>query len=216
MYIFDIDGTLLYTIDSIHFHMNKTMKEFGLGQVPKDKIRDFVGNGPVVLANKSLDYVGAGEDEDFRQKFLDAYNLSYDLNPSYLTRPYDGIKESLDAIKGRGEVMVCFSNKPLLTARKVIGDVFGEGYFDYVLGYDPSYERKPSPEGIFILQERFKARLSDIIYFGDSEVDIRCGKNAGVFTIAVSWGFRDWEILEREDPDLIIDRTSDIKDIRRA
>ncbi|MDO5047508.1 MAG: HAD family hydrolase [Anaerococcus sp.] len=215
MYIFDIDGTLLYTIDAISFHINKTLKAYGLGEVEKDKVRDFVGNGPRVLMNKSLDRVRASKDDNLREEILNAYNLSYDNNPSYLTRPYEGIRESLDELKSRGEKLVCFSNKPHSTAVKVIEDVFGKGYFDFILGYDKSYKRKPSAEGIYIIQEKFAEDFSRILYFGDSEVDIRCGKNASVFTIACSWGFRDRDILEKEKPDLIIDRVDQINSIRR-
>ena len=93
--------------------------------------------------------------------------------------------------------------------------VFGEGYFDDILGYREDYERKPSPEGIIILKEKFGADFSDIIYFGDSEVDMKCGKNAGIFTVGVSWGFRERKVLEEANPDLIIDDPSQMV-IRRA
>lgn len=215
MYIFDIDGTLLNTIDSIDYHINKTMKKYGLGEVPKEKVRDFVGNGPVVLIEKTLDFVGASQDEKYRKEILDFYNKSYDDNPTYLLKAYDGIKESLDAIKNRGEIITCFSNKPDSTCKKVIPAVFGDNYFDYILGYKESYQRKPSPEGIMIIRERFGEDFSKIIYFGDSEVDMKCGRNAGIFTVGCSWGFRKREVLEKENPNTIIDRPEDIKNIRR-
>ena len=216
MYIFDIDGTLLNTIDSIDFHINKTMKTYKLGQVPKEKVRDFVGNGPVVLIEKSLDYLGASDDPSYRKEVLDFYNKSYDDDPTYLLKPYEGIRESLDEIKKRGEIMACFSNKPDSTCQKVISHIFGKDYFDYILGYKESYERKPSPAGIMIIKERFGVDYSDIIYFGDSEVDMKCGRNAGIFTVGCSWGFREREVLEKEDPQLIIDDPKDISTIRRA
>lgn len=215
MYIFDIDGTLLNTIDSIDYHINKTMKKYGLGEVPKEKVRDFVGNGPVVLIEKTLDFVGASQDEKYRKEILDFYNKSYDDNPTYLLKAYDGIKESLDSIKNRGEIITCFSNKPDSTCKKVIPAVFGDNYFDFILGYKESYQRKPSPEGIMIIRERFGEDFSKIIYFGDSEVDMKCGRNAGIFTVGCSWGFRKREVLEKENPNTIIDRPEDIKNIRR-
>lgn len=215
MYIFDIDGTLLNTIDSISFHINKTLEEFGLDKIDKDKVRDFVGNGPVVLVNKTLDFLGVSDDKDFRNKFLDTYNKSYDDDPTYLLKAYEGIKESIDILKERGEIIACFSNKPDSTCKKVISHVFDKDYFDYILGYKESYERKPSPEGIMIIKERFGVDFSDILYFGDSEVDMKCGKNSGIFTVGCSWGFRSRGLLERENPDLIIDDPREIKDVRR-
>lgn len=215
MYIFDIDGTLLNTIDTISYFINETLKKFNLGPCPKDKVEAFVGNGPVVLCEKTLDYVGASKDEEFRKDFLDSYNRAYDDNPAHLTKAYDGVKEALDELKKTGKPMVCFSNKPDETCKKVIPAVFGQGYFDDILGFKGDYERKPSAEGIMILKEKFDVDFSDIIYFGDSEVDMKCGKNAGVFTVGVSWGFRDRAILEKEKPNLIIDDPSGMV-IRKA
>lgn len=215
MYIFDIDGTLLYTIDAITYFINETLKKFNLDPCPKDKVEAFVGNGPLYLCEHVLDYVGGDTDPSYRKDFLDSYNKAYDDNPAYLTRAYDGIKEALNELKKTEKPLVCFSNKPDETCKKVIPEVFGQGYFDDILGYKTDYERKPSPEGIMILKEKFGADFSDIVYFGDSEVDMKCGKNAGIFTVGVSWGFRDRAVLEEEKPDLIIDDPAEMV-IRRA
>lgn len=215
MYIFDIDGTLLYTIDTISYFINQTLKKFDLEPCPKDKVEAFVGNGPAVLVELVLDYVGGPSDVEFRKEFLASYNKAYDDNPAHLTKAYDGIKEALDELKKSGKPLVCFSNKPDETSRKVIPAIFGDGYFDYILGYRGDYARKPSPAGIMILKEKFGVDFSDIIYFGDSEVDMKCGKNAGIFTVGVSWGFRDRSVLEKEKPDLIIDDPSEMV-IRKA
>lgn len=215
MYIFDIDGTLLNTIDSISCNINQTLKFFGLKEVPRDKVREFVGNGPKVLMEKTLDYIGF-EKSDKREEILNSYNKRYDDNPSYLTKPYEGIVEELEKIKKRDEFLVAFSNKPDSTCKKVISDIFGEGYFDFILGYREDIKRKPSPEGMYIIKERFGVDFSDIIYFGDSEVDMECGKNAGVFTVGCSWGFRQREILENSKANLIIDSPSEISKIRRV
>ena len=215
MYIFDIDGTLLNTVDTISYFINETLKKFDLSPCSKDKIESFVGNGPAVLVDLVLDYVGGPKDEKFRKDFLNSYNKTYDDNPAHLTKAYDGVKEALDQLKKTGKPLVCFSNKPDETSRKVIPAVFGQGYFDYILGFRGDYARKPSPEGIMILKEKFNVDFSDIIYFGDSEVDMKCGKNAGIFTVGVSWGFRDRSVLEKEKPALIIDDPSEMV-IRKA
>lgn len=215
MYIFDIDGTLLYTIDAITYFINETLKKFNLDPCPKDKVEAFVGNGPLYLCEHVLDYVGGDTDPSYRKDFLDSYNKAYDDNPAYLTRAYDGVKEALNELKKTEKPLVCFSNKPDETCKKVIPQVFGQGYFDDILGYRKDYERKPSPEGLMILKEKFGTDFSDIVYFGDSEVDMKCGKNAGIFTVGVSWGFRDRAVLEEEKPDLIIDDPAEMV-IRRA
>jgi phosphoglycolate phosphatase len=215
MYIFDIDGTLLYTIDSISYYINKAFADFGLGQVPKDEVRKNVGNGPIVLVNKCLKYLDI-EDENIQKKVLDHYNRIYDDNPSYLTKPYEGIREELEKIKKRGELLVAFSNKPDSTCKKVLTDLWPAGYFDMILGFKENIKRKPNPEGLYIIGQRFEEKMTDIVYFGDSEVDIECGRNAGVFTVACAWGFRDKAFLEEQKPDLIIDSPGEINTIRRV
>lgn len=214
MYIFDIDGTLLYTIDSILYYINKAFSDFGLGQIPKEEVRRNVGNGPYVLVNKCLKYLNI-EDENLCQKVLDRYNKIYDDNPSYLTKPYSGIKDELEKIKSRGETLVAFSNKPDYTCKKVLREIWGEDYFDMIVGFSENIERKPSPEGLYIISQRFNEKMSNIVYFGDSEVDIKCGRNAGVFTVACSWGFRDRDFLLELKPDAIIDKPEEINSIRR-
>ena len=214
MYIFDIDGTLLNTIDAISFHLNDTFKKYDLRKVETDKIREFVGNGPRVLVDKALDFVDFNGSNILKEEIYNAYNLAYDNNPTYLTKPFDGIREELDKIKNRGEILTAFSNKPDSTSNKVLKDVFGNDYFDYILGYREDYKRKPSPEGIMIIAERFGVNFSDILYFGDSEVDMKCGKNASIFTVGCSWGFRARKVLEDQNPDAIIDNPSEITGIR--
>ncbi|MDD7305044.1 MAG: HAD-IA family hydrolase [Peptoniphilaceae bacterium] len=215
MYIFDIDGTLLYTIDTISYYINKALADFGLGNLPKEEVRKNVGNGPVVLVKKCLSYLGI-EDKQSLEKVLAYYNKIYDDNPSYLTKPYPGIKEELEKIKQRGELLVAFSNKPDSTCKKVLVDIWGRDYFDMILGFKEEIERKPSPEGLYIIGQRFGEKMTDIIYFGDSEVDIKCGRNAGVFTVACAWGFRDKDFLIQQNPDAIIDSPDLINTIRRV
>lgn len=215
MYIFDIDGTLLDTIDTISFYINKAFHDFGLGQVPKDEVMSYVGNGPKVLVKKSLAYVGVDEEEIF-EKVLKYYNKIYDDNPSYLTKPYEGIREALREIKERGEILVAFSNKPDSTCKKVLADLWGEGYFDMILGFKEAIKRKPNPEGLYLIGQRFDQKMTDIIYFGDSEVDIKCGRNAGVFTVACAWGFRQESFLLEQKPDALIETPAKINTIRRV
>jgi phosphoglycolate phosphatase len=214
MYIFDIDGTLLDTVDSITNNVNHALKAFGLKEVSREKIRSFVGDGPKVLIERVTSFLGVN-DESLREDLLNFYNKYYDDNPTYLTKAYDGITDQLDILKKRGEIITAFSNKPDSTSKKVLNEVIGKEYFDMILGFKEEIQRKPSPEGIYIIAERFGAKMTDIIYFGDSEVDIKCGKNAGVFTVACSRGFRPKDFLLSQKPDAIIDEVEDITKIRR-
>ena len=215
MYIFDIDGTLLNTIESISFHLNETLRKYELKAIPKQKVREFVGNGPRVLLTKTLEYVGFTGDDQLKEEIYNRDNEAYDNDPLYLTKPFEGIKESLDKLKEDGQIITAFSNKPDETSNRVLTSIFGEKYFDYILGYREDYKRKPSPEGIMIIANHFDVPFSDILYFGDSEVDMKCGRNASIFTVGCSWGFRKREVLEKENPDVIIDSPSEITSIKR-
>ncbi|MCI5840231.1 MAG: HAD family hydrolase [Peptoniphilaceae bacterium] len=214
MYIFDVDGTILNTSESIMYHGNKTFKKYGLGILKKDDFENFLGNGAKYLIDSCLDKLDFPKDEILREKILNDYNKSYDDNPYFLTKPYEGITKALKEIK-KYDKIVAFSNKPDSTLQKVIGRNFGKGFFDFVLGQCNNYKRKPDPEGIYIIKERFNESLTNILYFGDTEVDFKCAKSANVNFVACSWGFREKSFLESLKPDFLIDDPKEITKIRR-
>ena len=125
MYIFDIDGTILNSIDAISFHLNETLEKYKLRAIPKEKVTEFVGNGPRVLIDKTLSYVGFAGDDDLKEEIYNRYNEAYDNDPVYLTKPFEGIKESLDKLKENGEIIAAFSNKPDETSNRVLKAIFG-------------------------------------------------------------------------------------------
>lgn len=207
--IFDLDGTLTDTLESLVYSVNETMKAVGMPQITEEQCRQFVGNGAKVLIEKAL---LAGGDEDlsrFEEAFA-AYGRIFDENCTYRVKPYPGIVRMLEELKHRGIRLGVLSNKPDRQAVHVVREIFGEGLFDEVQGQREGVPRKPDPAALFSMAETFGADRKDVLYIGDSEVDAATGKAAGMNTILVSWGFRTREELEAAQPDRIVDSAEEI------
>ena len=211
--ILDVDGTLTDTLDSLTYSVNETLKEMKLTPITSDECRNFVGNGARVLMEKSLG--AAGEADGSRlDEAMEIYGRIFDANCTYLVKPYEGVEEMLAELKRRGTRLAVLSNKPHRQTVKVVEEIFGGEVFDCVQGQQEKIARKPDPEGIYCLLEALQADREECLYVGDSEVDIRTGKNAGVRTVGVAWGFRTREVLEDEGAETIIETPEELMEIR--
>lgn len=193
--IFDLDGTLTDTLESLTFSVNETMKEIGLPSITQDQCRQFVGNGAKVLIEKALRAGGDEELSRFDEAFA-AYECIFDENCTYRVAPYKGIPELLKALKDRGLSLGVLSNKPDRQAVHVVEEIFGRDVFDIVRGQRDGVPRKPDPAAALAIAEAFGAAPDETVYVGDSEVDAATGAAAGMVTVLVSWGFRPREVLE--------------------
>ena len=202
--IFDLDGTLTDTLASLTYSVNETLKEMGLSPITAEQCRSFVGNGARVLIEKALAAVGL-PDKSRLLEGMEIYGRIFDANCTYLVTPYEGVRDLLVKMKEQGMKLGVLSNKPHRQTVKVVREIFGEGMFDCVQGQQEGIARKPDPEGVYRLMDALKVSKEECLYVGDSEVDIQTGKNAGVRTIGVAWGFRTREILEAAGAEMIID-----------
>ena len=207
--IFDLDGTLTNTLESMTYSVNLTLKEMGLSQITKDQCRMFVGNGARVLMEKSLK--AAGDTDASRiEEGMEIYGRIFDRNCTYHVTPYEGIPEMLKALKDKGIHLAVLSNKPDRQTVKVVKAIFGEELFDYAQGQKEGIRRKPEPDGVWYLMEQMHVSKEECLYIGDSEVDAATGRNAGLKTIGVLWGFRDRKTLETAGADDLIDRPDEL------
>ena len=207
--IFDLDGTLTNTLESMTYSVNLTLKEMGLSQITKDQCRMFVGNGARVLIERSL--LAAGEKDLSRlEESLAVYRRIFDENCTYHVTLYEGIPEMLKALKDRGIHLAVLSNKPDRQTVKVVKEIFGDNIFDYAQGQKDGIRRKPEPDGVWYLMEQMQVSKEECLYIGDSEVDAATGKNAGLKTIGVLWGFRDRKTLETAGADHLIERPEEL------
>lgn len=207
--IFDLDGTLTNTLESMTYSVNLTLEEMGLSKITKDQCRLFVGNGARVLMEKSLK--AAGDTDASRiEEGMEIYGRIFDRNCTYHVTPYEGIPEMLKALKDKGIQLAVLSNKPDRQTVKVVEAIFGEELFDYAQGQKEGIRRKPEPDGVWYLMEQMHVSKEECLYIGDSEVDAATGRNAGLKTIGVLWGFRDRKTLETAGVDDLIDRPDEL------
>ena len=207
--IFDLDGTLADSLESIWYCANYAIGTCGFDPIPLEKYNIFVGDGADTLIKRCLAYSGDTEGEYFEKAFLQ-YQLFFKEHCMYHVKPYDGIPETLDALKQAGIKIAVFSNKPHERTVDVVETLFGKDYFDEILGQADDRPKKPSPNGVFYLAEKLGVEIQDIEYVGDTSTDMMTGKSAGAWTIGVLWGFRGRDELEKYKADVIIDKPSDI------
>ncbi len=180
--IFDLDGTLTDSLESIKVSADKAIGEFGFGPYTKEQYKYFVGDGADTLIERCL---VAGGDKGlayFDRAFVE-YQKIFQEYCMYRVVPYDGIKELLAALKERGIKIAVLSNKPHERTKDVIYTLFGEGYFDVVQGQIAGMEKKPSPAGVFHILKQLELTAEDVLYLGDTGTDMQTGKTAGAVTI---------------------------------
>ena len=212
--IFDMDGTLVNTIDTIAHFGNTALKKFGLDSIPVDEYKLMVGNGSDVLIQRMLKRLGA--DEGLQKAVHPYYVDIYDKDFMYLTAPYDGITDMLGKVKECGAKTAILSNKDDSTAKKVSDELFEKGLVDLCLGARPGVALKPDPQAVFEIIEKFGVEKDECLYIGDTATDIKTAKNAGLYSIGVLWGFRDEEELRTAGADVIISDPAEIVEIVKS
>lgn len=207
-YLFDLDGTLVNSLDDLADACNFVLAEAGLPTHSTEAYRYFVGNGAYKLAERMLpEHM---RDADTIARFKAAFDARY--NGHYLdkTRPYPGIPETLAALKARGKKLAVLSNKPDPFVRKLCAELFPGGTFDAVCGQRDGVATKPAPDGVFAILAELSAGREHALFIGDSDVDIRTAQNAGLKSAGAVWGFRGREELVRAGADFLLDSAGEL------
>ena len=213
--IFDLDGTLLNTIDDLGYACNHALAQAGYPTHPIEAYPAKVGNGINNLIRRALPETERTEEQIMRVRmffvpYYDAHNCDY-------TRPYDGITELLAELKAQGHQLAVASNKYQAATEKIVNHFF-PGVFDVILGEREGVERKPNPQIVYDIQDRLsltedRQAMPDrvqTLYIGDSLVDYETAKNAGVPFVACSWGFVSRERLVEAGIAHIVDEPNTI------
>lgn len=201
--VFDLDGTLSDSINSIKYCADRAVAPFGYGPFDVKQYQYFVGDGAANLIRRALTAGGDAQLVHFEEAFA-LYKEYFRADCMYQVKPYEGIPELLGELKKKGVAAAVLSNKPHAETIHVIEALFGRETFDIIQGQKDDVAIKPSPEGVFWILEQLHLTPQDILYLGDTSTDMMTGKNAGVFTVGALWGFRDRSELERNRADAII------------
>ncbi len=206
--IFDMDGTLVDTLDTIAYFGNTTLEKFDIEPIPTEEYKLLVGNGSRVLIERMLEFRGVQLDDcsEIHKSYMDAYDKDF----MYLTEAYDGVIPMLRKLKELGVKTAILSNKDDATAKKVSEDLFETGLIDLCLGAREGKALKPDPESVFEIVEDFGVARNECIYVGDTATDIETAKNAGLYSIGVLWGFRDEAELRSAGADTIVSGAMEI------
>lgn len=191
--IWDLDGTLLNTLDDLAASTNAALEMNGLPLRTREEVRRFVGNGIALLIERA---VPEGYPPEKTKKVLGDFVAHYAQHNRDTTRPYDGIPELLAALAARGIKMGIVSNKIDFAVRELSQVYFGD-LMQVTVGDDPSRRRKPAPDSVLEAMRRLGVDQAQTLYVGDSDVDVMTARNAGVTGCAVSWGFRSEESLRQ-------------------
>lgn len=205
--IFDLDGTLLNTLDDLADSCNYVLSAKGYPTYPVEQYRKFVGNGAAILMTR-IHPAGTSQDEldDSLAKFTEYYSAHKDVK----TAPYPGIPGLLQKLKAAGVHICVLSNKPHEISCEIVRQYFGSDTFDIIMGKSPDYPVKPDPTSCNIILSALKLDRNDVLYVGDSNVDMRTAKNAGLTKCGVCWGFRSEEELTSEGADYLAHTSDDI------
>lgn len=205
--IFDLDGTLVDSLGDLADSCNNGLKKMGYPVHELEKYRYFVGDGVLKLVERILPEDKRSEENisALKAEFDSYYNVHY----ADKTHPYDGIVSLLDALSAKGVKLAVASNKPDEFTKSVV-NVFFEGKFDMVLGKCPDTEKKPAPDILLKIMDALDVSADETVMIGDTNVDIRTAKNAGVSSIGCLWGFRTMEELEQAGADHIVSSPNEI------
>lgn len=203
--IFDLDGTLADTIASITYCGNLALSRFGLPSFGEEDYKHFVGDGAAMLIRRALLAAGDERLEHFDEVY-ETYLEIFAKDCMYQVKPYEGICALLEELKRLSVRIAVLSNKPDRDSLRVVEALFGKGYFDFVQGQRADIPRKPDPAGVYRIMEAFGLSAGDFLYVGDSGVDMKTGRAAGIFTVGVLWGFRDREELVENGADAVISK----------
>ena len=206
--IFDLDGTLLDTIADLAEATNHALKQLGYPTHPTDTIRTFVGNGINKLLERALPEHERTEENVLRMRTH--FVPFYDEHNADLSRPYPGIVALLGELQRRGVMIAVASNKYQAATEKLVAQYFPTINFVEVLGQREGIAVKPDPTIVFDILKKADVSPEDVLYVGDSGVDMQTAIHAGVDAVGVAWGFRPRTELEGFSPKGIVEKAEEL------
>ncbi|MEG0492910.1 MAG: HAD-IA family hydrolase [Clostridia bacterium] len=200
--IFDLDGTLLNTLEDLTNATNHAMRESNYPEHSADEVRRYVGNGIGQLIHRALPPAADGDEEAF-QEVLQAFKHYYALHNNDFTKPYEGCCDMLRTLASAGVKLAIVSNKNDPNVKALSAEYFRE-WIDVAFGEQEGIRRKPHPDVVLKVMKALGSKPEKTLYVGDSDVDLQTAQNAGVSCAAVCWGFRSEEELRAAGATLLV------------
>ena len=209
--VFDLDGTLLDTLDDLMNSVNYALESNGYPARTRDEVRRFVGNGILLLMQRALP---SGQENPGFDKVFAGFKEHYGIHCNDLTKPYEGIMELLELLKEKGVKMAIVSNKADF-AVKELSEIYFKGIIPVAIGEKESegIRKKPAPDTVMEALRQLGSTTENAVYVGDSEVDLATAENCGMDYILCEWGFREREKLEELGGKVFVKKPSEIADL---
>lgn len=207
--IFDMDGTLLNTLDDLAASTNAALAAHGMPGRTTDEVRQFVGNGIMNLIRRATP---AGTGEDTQRAVFDTFCAHYADHALDTTAPYPGIVALLDELRARGVKLAVVSNKGDFAVQELV-DHFWKGQLDFAVGEREGIRRKPAPDTVLTALEALGVSADEAVYVGDSEVDVATAAASGLDCICVTWGFRSVQTLLEAGATTLVDTCDQLLDL---
>ena len=207
--IFDLDGTIAFTLPDLTEGMNRARERYGLPPVTRKHLLSFINGTTDQFIRNSFP---EGQSDEYYSKAKEIYLNEYSQCYLHNTTAYDGMAELLADLRADGLPLAVFTNKDNDHANDIVKKLYGGEIFEEILGTG-RFPGKPSPEGALYLAEKYGVSPSECAFVGDSDVDMKTAKNAGMVAVGVTWGYREKEILKEAGADFIADKPSVVYDI---
>ena len=204
--IFDLDGTLLYTVEDLCDSVNYALSSFNFPNITIDAATSMIGNGVKNLMTRAAP---DGTDEQTVNDLLALFKSHYRDNMENKTKPYDGIVNMLSKLKSKGIRTAVLSNKYDAATKRLCDDLLTD-LIDLPVGERPNRPRKPDPDGVMYILDQLSCKAGECALVGDADTDIKTALNAGVVPVGVSWGYRSVEALKSAGADIIADTTEQL------
>lgn len=205
--LFDLDGTLLNTLDDLGDSTNYALGLYGLPSHSIEEYKYFVGNGMRKLIERA---VPQGSSPQTVDKVFDAFMEYYGKHYADKTAPYDGAVKMLNDVKSKGKIIAVITNKADSSAQQVVADYFGKDLFNLVFGQREGIPTKPDPTLTLMAMKELGVTPQECIFVGDSGMDVATGVNSGAYPVGVLWGFRKADELMENGAKRLISAPSEL------
>ena len=204
--IFDMDGTILDTLEDLKNATNYALRAHNYPERTLEEVKSFVGNGILLLIKRA---VPEGTGEEDIQRVYETFTKYYGEHCADATKPYDGILPLIQSLRANGIKTAVVSNKADFAVQELVEAYFPD-CFDVAIGERAGIQKKPAPDSVFEVIRALNMTPEDAVYVGDSDVDLATAKNAGLPCIAVEWGFRSHDFLISHGATTLITKPEEI------